>query len=312
MKIVALAGGVGGAKLADGLAAVLPHGNLTVVVNVGDDFDHFGLRICPDLDTVCYTLAGIANPVTGWGRSGDSHIVLKETHRLGGPDWFGLGDLDLATHLERTRRLQMGEPLSKITATFCEIWGVSQSVLPVSDERISTMVQTKSDGELAFQDYFVRRRCEPEVLGFRFAGIEEAKPTPGLIEAISGSDAVVICPSNPWVSIAPILGVMEITEAIMQKPVLAVSPIVNGKVFKGPAAKMYREMGFEPSALSVANHYKAIIRGFIHAHEDTTECAVINQWGIIPYGTDIFMPNRDSRIRLASEILHIVEEIVEA
>src|SRR5512133_2119051 len=216
MKIVALAGGVGGAKLADGLAKVLPPENLTVIVNIGDDFDLFGLRICPDLDTVCYTLAGLANPETGWGRVGETWNVIESAAKLGGPDWFHLGDQDLGTHLERTRRLKAGQTLSQITKDFCKAWGIAQTVLPMSDQPVRTIVETE-EGDLAFQEYFVHRRCEPRVKGFRFEGLAGAEPAPGAREAIQSADAVIICPSNPWVSIDPILRVIK----EIKKPIIA-------------------------------------------------------------------------------------------
>ena len=207
MKIVALAGGVGGAKLVDGLAQVLFPGDLTIIVNTADDFEHLGLYICPDVDTVCYTLAGLANPETGWGRHGETFQALKNIHDLGGPDWFHIGDKDLATHLERTRRLQAGQLLSRITHDFCQAWGVQHTVLPMSDQLIRTMVATVEFGELAFQEYFVHRNCKPKVNGFRFEGVESAQPAPEVLEAIQNADAVVFCPSNPWVSIDPVLAV---------------------------------------------------------------------------------------------------------
>ena len=206
MKTIALAGGVGGAKLADGLAGVLPPEDLTVIVNTGDDFEHLGLYISPDLDTVCYNMAGINNPLTGWGRDDETLQVFTELEALGAPTWFRLGDRDLATHLERTRRLRAGETLSQVTAALCEAWGIQSRVLPMSDQLIPTMVMT-DEGELAFQEYFVARRCEPKVTGFRFENILQAAPAPGVLEAIEAAELVVICPSNPWVSIDPILGV---------------------------------------------------------------------------------------------------------
>src|SRR5512142_2552416 len=207
-SIVAFAGGVGGAKLADGLARCLPPENLTVIVNTGDDFEHWGLKICPDLDTVCYTLAGLANPETGWGRVQETWNAIENAVKLGGPDWFNLGDRDLGTHLERTRRLQEGQRLSQITKEFCKAWGVEHTVLPMSDQPVKTIVETEA-GDLAFQEYFVHRRCEPRVKGFRFEGVEEAEPAPGAREALQAADAILICPSNPWVSIDPILHVFS-------------------------------------------------------------------------------------------------------
>jgi len=171
MKIVALAGGVGGAKLAHGFAQILKPEDLTVIVNTGDDFEHYGLYICPDLDTVCYTLAGLANPDTGWGRINETWNVIQNASKLGGPSWFNLGDQDLGTHLERTRRLKAGDSLSEITKDFCKAWGIEHTVLPMSDQPVRTMVDTE-EGELAFQEYFVHRRCEPRVKGFRFEGVD--------------------------------------------------------------------------------------------------------------------------------------------
>ena len=255
MKVVALAGGVGGAKLAHGLARVLPTDDLTIVVNTGDDFSHLGLQICPDLDTVCYTLAGLASPVTGWGRIDESYKVLENLERLQGPAWFRLGDQDLATHLERTRQLALGEPLSAITRNFCAAWGVPQIVLPMTDDPVATWVDTQEAGWLPFQEYFVHQQCQPRVTRFRFQGAETAKPAPGVINAIRAADWVIFCPSNPWVSIAPILAIELIRECLVGKRAAAVSPIVGGQAIKGPAAKMYQELGIEPSALAVARQY---------------------------------------------------------
>lgn len=262
MKVVALAGGVGGAKLADGLAQVLPPDDFTVIVNTGDDFEHLGLYISPDLDTVCYTLAGLANAETGWGRSGESWQAISNVERLGGPVWFRLGDQDLGTHLERTRLLGEGLPLSVITRRFCELWHVKPCVLPMSDERIPTIVRT-DDGDLAFQEYFVHRRCEPAVKGFEFRGIDDASPAPGVLDALQRADAVVICPSNPWVSIAPILAVPGVRAAINRRATVAVSPIIGGTAVRGPAAKMFAEMGLTPSALAVAEHYRGLVGSFV-------------------------------------------------
>ena len=199
MRIVALAGGVGGAKLVHGLSLVLDPDELTVIVNTGDDFEHLGLSISPDLDTVCYTLAGLANPETGWGRADETWQAITNIKRLGGEDWFKLGDQDLATHLMRTQRMREGQRLSAITRSFCEAWGVRQAVLPMSDAPVRTVVETE-EGNLAFQEYFVHKGCEPRIQGFHFDGIEAAKPAPGVAEALSSAGAVVICPSNPWVS----------------------------------------------------------------------------------------------------------------
>ncbi|MEN6524644.1 MAG: 2-phospho-L-lactate transferase [Anaerolineaceae bacterium] len=303
MKITALAGGVGGAKLADGLARSLSVGELTVIVNIGDDFDYFGLHICPDLDTVCYTLAGLSNPDTGWGRSNESWVVLDNISRLGGPAWFHLGDQDIATHLERTRRLKAGESLTQIVKGFCSAWGIGTNVLPMSDQDVRTIVKTKSLGELEFQDYFVRNHCEPKVTGFRFKGIETAAPAPGVIDAIRQADYIIICPSNPWVSIAPILSVPGIRQEITKKTVVAVSPIIGGQAVKGPAAKMFRELGLEASAMAVAEQYRDFLKGFVLDTMDTSNIETIKQWGIIPLVSDTLMKTIEDRQRLASEIL---------
>lgn len=306
MKIVALAGGVGGAKLADGLAQLLPPENLTIVVNTGDDFEHLGLYISPDLDTVCYTLAGLVNPETGWGRREETFHVLENLQKLGGPDWFHLGDRDLATHIERTRRLREGQPLSQITRDFCRAWGVRQPVLPMSDQPVRTMLDTTEDGELAFQEYFVHRKCEPKVKGFRFAGIEMARPAPGVLEAIEQADAVVVCPSNPWVSIDPILAVAGLQSALAAKLVIAVSPIIGGQTVKGPAAKMYTELGVQPSALAVARHYGKILSGFVL---DRVDANLAQNISIPTWITNILMKNQDDRRSLAQDVLNLIQTL---
>jgi LPPG:FO 2-phospho-L-lactate transferase len=305
MKIVTLAGGVGGAKLADGLAQLLPPENLTIVVNTGDDFEHLGLYISPDLDTVCYTLAGLANPETGWGRREETFHVLENLQELGGPDWFRLGDRDLATHIERTRRLREGQSLSLITRDFCQAWGVRQPVLPMSDQPVRTMVDTE-DGELAFQEYFVHRKCEPKVKGFRFAGIATARPTTGVLEAIEHADGIVVCPSNPWVSIDPILAVAGIRSALAAKLVVAVSPIIGGQTVKGPAAKMYTELGVQPSALAITRHYGKILSGFVL---DRVDAKFAQNISIPTCVTNILMKNQDDRRSLAQDVLNLIQTL---
>jgi LPPG:FO 2-phospho-L-lactate transferase len=300
MKIVALAGGVGGAKLAHGLAQILPPEDLTVIVNTGDDFEHLALTICPDLDTVCYTLAGLANPDTGWGRENETWNTISNIEKLGGPNWFRLGDQDFGTHLERTRRLKDGQPLSQITKDFCKAWGIKQTVLPMTDSSVRTIVDT-DEGELAFQEYFVHRHCEPRVKGFRFDGVEVAEPVNGACEAIESAQAIVICPSNPWVSIDPILRVIPLTTS--RKLVVAVSPIISGKTVKGPAAKMYSELGIEPSALAVAKHYQSLLSGFVL---DNTDKHLSDKIGIRTLVTDTIMNSHADRARLAMDVLHFI------
>lgn len=299
MKITALAGGVGGAKLAHGLSLILPPEDLTVIVNTGDDFEHLGLFISPDLDTVCYTLAGLANPETGWGRMNESWNAFSNIERLGGPAWFRLGDSDLATHLERTRRLKEGRSLSQITKEFCQAWNINLTILPMTDSPVRTMVDTE-DGELAFQEYFVHRRCEPRVKGFRFDGVEVAEPAPGAKEALESADVVILCPSNPWVSIDPILRVVK----QIKKPVVAVSPIIGGEAVKGPAAKMYKELGIEPSALAVAKHYHTILKGFVLDNADKKYIEQVETMQIKTRVTDTIMKNVEDRARLAQDVLH--------
>jgi len=303
MKTVALAGGVGGAKLADGLAQLLPPQDLTVVVNTGDDWEHLGLAISPDLDTVCYTLAGLANPETGWGRAGETFQMLAALRTLGGPDWFGLGDSDLATHLERTRRLKAGASLSQVTSDFCRAWGVAWTVLPMSDQPVHTLVDTVEHGELPFQEYFVLRRCEPRVRGFRFAGLEAAVPAPGVLEALQAAEAVVFCPSNPWVSIDPILALPGVRAALRGRPVVAVSPILGGQTVKGPAAKMYAELGIQPSAAAVARHYADLLSAFVIDQVDADLAGEIGTRAVV---TRTLMKTRADRRRLAQDVLNCI------
>jgi LPPG:FO 2-phospho-L-lactate transferase len=309
MRIVALAGGVGGAKLADGLAQILPPEDLTIVVNTGDDFEHLGLYISPDLDTVCYTLAGLANPKTGWGRKGETFHAMENLQKLGGPDWFQLGDRDLATHIERTRRLQEGQPLSQVTRDFCQVWGIYSIVLPMSDQPIRTFVDTVELGELAFQEYFVHQKCEPRVKGFRFAGVESARPAPGVLEAIEKADAVIICPSNPWVSIDPILAVAGVRSALAAKRIAAVSPIIGGQTVKGPAAKMYAELGIRPSALAVAEHYRGLLSGFVIDMIDSGLENNVQRLNIKTLATNTLMKTQDDRRRLAQDVLNLIQTL---
>lgn len=309
MNFVALAGGVGGAKLADGLAKILPPESLSIVVNTGDDFDHLGLWICPDLDTVCYSLAGLSNPDSGWGRSGDTWNCLAAIQKLGGPHWFRLGDGDIGTHLVRTFRLANGESLSAIVSNFCESWGIRVQVFPMTDERVSTRILTQDGIQLDFQEYFGHLQCQPVVKAILFNGADFAKPAPGVLAAIDAADFILFCPSNPWVSIDPILAIPGICEAITKKKVVAVSPIIGGKTIKGPAAKMYQEFGIAPSALAVARHYDEIIDGFIfditdRGLESDIKCLVRNA-----YMTNTIMLDVDSRKRLAKEVVNFCQNL---
>jgi LPPG:FO 2-phospho-L-lactate transferase len=265
-----------------------------------------GLCICPDVDTICYTLAGLANPTTGWGRQAETFQTLENIHTLGGPDWFQIGDKDLGTHLERTRRLKEGQSLSQITQHFCQVWGVRHLILPMSDQPVHTMVDTLDAGELPFQEYFVHRNCEPKVRGFRFAGIESAQPAPGVLISIKESDAVVFCPSNPWVSIDPILALPGLRPALAMKTILAVSPIIGGQTVKGPAAKMYTELGIIPSALAVARHYADLLSGFII---DIVDQSMAREFSIPVTITQTLMKTNADRYSLAQDVLHLVQSL---
>jgi LPPG:FO 2-phospho-L-lactate transferase len=302
LNVVALAGGVGGAKLADGLAQVLQPEQLTIIVNTGDDFTHLGLRISPDLDTVCYTLAGMANLETGWGRSDETWKVLENLKKLGMPDWFQIGDADFTTHLVRKIWMNEGRPLSQITQDFCKLWAVRVRVLPMSDDIVQTWVNT-NDGDLEFQEYFVHRQCEPSVNSFRFEGVEKSKPAPGVLDAIEKCDVVIICPSNPWVSIDPILSVPGIRKTINNHLVIAVTPIIGGKTIKGPAAKMFSELGISPSALAVAQHYQGLIHSIVIDNSDDKLSQEISMLGIHSFLTNVLMRDRLDRGRLAEKII---------
>jgi len=302
MNIVALAGGVGGAKMADGLARSLGPGELTIIVNTADDSEHFGLHVSPDLDTVCYTLAGMANPKTGWGRRHETWSVLRGVEQLGGPAWFQLGDHDLSTHLERTRRLKQGETLSTIAREFCAAWGVRTTVLPMTDAAVRTIVHSDR-GELSFQRYFVELQCEPRVSGFEFRGAQDAMPAPGAVESLEQADGIVICPSNPWVSIGPILSIAALRSAMEKGKAVAVSPIVGGKAVRGPAAKMYDELGIQPSAVAVARQYREHVSGFVLDRVDRQLDGEIRDMGLRTLVTDTIMRTNGDRRRLAAEVL---------
>jgi LPPG:FO 2-phospho-L-lactate transferase len=272
--VLALSGGIGGAKLALGLYRVLPLGALTVVANTGDDFEHLGLAISPDIDTLLYTLAGLDNPELGWGRRDETWTFMQALGSLGGETWFNLGDGDLATHVERTRRLAAGESLSQVTDDFRRRLGISARLLPMSDDRVSTRLLTAA-GWLDFQDYFVRQRCAPVVREIAFAGAAEARPHPEFLAALSDQNlrAVVICPSNPFISVNPILALPGVREALRscEAPVVAVSPIIGGKAVKGPTAKMMAELGLPVDAAAVAQHYGDILDLYVADQTDADE-----------------------------------------
>ncbi len=309
--IVALAGGVGGARLAVGLAQVLPPRELAIVVNTGDDFEHLGLTICPDLDTVMYTLANVHNPAAGWGRASESWQCFNEIKHLGGPGWFQLGDRDMATHVLRSEALRRGEPLSRITQRLAARLGVKHAIVPMSDTPVHTRVHT-NEGELAFQDYFVRLRCEPRVRRFRFAGARTATPPPALQRLLRSRKvtAVVICPSNPFVSVAPILAVPAIRAWLKARtfPVVAVSPIIGGAAVKGPAAKMMRELGVTPSppsALAIAQHYGAWVDRWVIDTQDAALAGKIERLNKPVLITNTLMTSHARSTALAKQVLRL-------
>ncbi|MBV9248669.1 MAG: 2-phospho-L-lactate transferase [Acetobacteraceae bacterium] len=276
--IVALSGGVGGAKLALGLSRILPPDQLMVVCNTADDFEHLGLSISPDLDTVMYTLAGVANAELGWGRQDETWSFMETLEALGGETWFRLGDRDLAVHLERTRRMRAGEPLTMITKALCRRLGVASRVVPMTDDTVRTRVLT-DDGWISFQEYFVRLRCEPVVRALRFEGAETARPQPDFLAALENPAlaAVVICPSNPFISIEPILALPGVRRALAActAPVIAVSPIIGGRAVKGPTAKMMAELGLTPRSAGVAQRYGDLLDGYVVDLADISEVKAI-------------------------------------
>ena len=307
--IVALAGGVGGAKLARGLAKI-PGADLSVIVNTGDDFDHFGLRICPDIDTVTYTLAGKANPVTGWGLEGDTWNFMAQVSALGGEDWFQLGDRDLAVHVLRTQLLRRGETLTEVTRKIAAQLGVEAAVLPMSDAPVRTRVETAA-GVLDFQDYFVRRRCDIAVTGLRFDGAVQAGPTAPVVHALDAAHMIVFCPSNPFVSIDPILAVAGIRDRLAATgvPRVAVSPIIAGKAVKGPAAKMMAELGYQVSSLTVARKYRGLIDGMVIDVADAGLADEIEALGIAVKTTRTLMLTPEDSAALAFETTAFARQI---
>lgn len=311
LRVVALAGGVGGAKMAHGLAQVLPAEHLTVIANVGDDFELYGLTICPDLDTVMYTLAGMANDETGWGIRGDTFQCLDRLAALDAHAWFRLGDRDLATHLARTRWLWEVASLTEATRRLCAACGVVQQLLPATDDMLRTIVETDA-GDLEFQDYFVRRKCEPVVRGFHFRGLDAALPTREALAALEAADCVIVCPSNPFVSIAPILALPGVRERVAAKPSAAVTPIIGGAAVKGPAAKMMRELGREPSAREAAREYAGVVRGFLLDALDSNQTAAIEALGMRVQLADTLMRDSDQRRALALEALRLAVDCATA
>ncbi len=302
--IVALAGGVGGAKLASGLAACLGPGELTVIVNTADDFDLYGLRICPDLDTVMYTLAGVANPATGWGVIGDEFTTLDMIGRYGRDPWFRLGDKDFATHILRTEGLRAGLPLSTVIRQLAEGLGVEVRILPMSDDQVATVISTP-DGDLEFQEYFVRRHHEPVVTGVHFRGVKQATPSPTVLSTLESAELIVVCPSNPLVSVAPILAVPGVRAALgaAEAPKVAVSPIVGGSALRGPADRMLESLGYEVSPVGVARLYEGLLDGFVMDRLDEALASEVGSLGFEVLATNTVMQDQPDREALADEVL---------
>jgi LPPG:FO 2-phospho-L-lactate transferase len=304
--VIALCGGVGGAKLAHGLTQVLAPGELTVAVNTGDDFVHLGLHVSPDIDTVLYTLAGLSDRERGWGLAGETWGFMAALKRLGGEDWFNLGDHDLAMHVERTRRLTTGATLSQATAELAAALGVKHSIAPMSDDPVRTFVETE-DGPLAFQHYFVRERCAPAAKAIRFEGASAARPSPALSAALARDDlrAILICPSNPYLSIDPILATPGVRAALLGSgaPCVAVSPIVGGEAIKGPAAKLMRELGAQPGSGAVAAHYRGLADALVLDETDRAEASQVEAQGLAAFVTPTVMRSDADRIQLARDCL---------
>ena len=305
-----LSGGVGGAKLALGLSKVLCPDQLTIVTNTGDDFEHLGFSICPDLDTVLYTLADWNNKELGWGQAGESWQFLQALVRLGGEDWFRLGDRDLATHVVRTGLLQSGLTLSEVIRHLCAKMGIDHPVVPMTDDPVRTRVQLKAGGKLSFQHYFVRDRCEPVVSGFEFTGIEQAVPSPGFLNALNDNlSALLIAPSNPFVSVDPILSLPGVVERIsaLGIPVIVVSNIVGGEALKGPAAKMMQELGMPMTATAVAAHYASrydgLVTGFVLDERDALLAPEISALGLETRVAQSVMVTLQDRIDLAETVV---------
>ena len=304
MQVTLIAGGVGGARMALTLQEALPPGDLTVIGNVGDDCEHWGLSISPDLDTVLYTLTGRIDPVNGWGVAGDTRNLMDTAIELGEDDWFILGDKDLALHVARTRRLRAGEVLSSITADVARRWGCATRLLPATDDRLRTWIATDA-AEIPFQEWLVRRRAADAVAGVRFEGIERATPAPGVLEAIATADRIVLAPSNPFVSLDPILGVEGIRDAVIRRrdAVVAVSPVIGGKAVKGPLVEMLASMGHRPDAIGVARYLQPLAGTYVLDAEDAGLAGDLAALAMRPLVVPTLMKDPAVRTGLAAAVL---------
>jgi len=306
-RLALFVGGVGGARLAFGMAQLLPPERLTIIVNVGDDLWHLGLRVCPDSDTVMYTLAGVVDPVNGWGQAGETTHMLDSLRRFdpdGGDTWFKLGDKDLAIHLRRTQMLKHGVRLTDVTAALCRGLAMNHPLLPVTDEDVPTLVETEEYGELAFQEYFVRHRWQPIVRRLAYDNADRASVTPEVASAIDGADVILFAPSNPWLSVAPMLAIGDLRQRILRRdvPRVAMTPIIGGAAVKGPAAKLMGELGYPVTAQAVAEYYGDVLNGFVDDVKNTpfdTSLSVLR--------TDTLMSDDVARVRVAGEVLAWLE-----
>jgi LPPG:FO 2-phospho-L-lactate transferase len=305
-KVVTLVGGVGGAKLAHGLAQILEPEQLTIIVNTGDDFWHYGLRICPDLDTVTYTLAGLVDKTNGWGIGGDTRNTLGALQRLGVDTWFGLGDQDMATHLVRTEMLRAGDSLTQVTRHLTNNLGIKYTILPMTDSPIATMIDTVEHGELDFQVYFVKMRWQPTVKSLRLKGIETAGMSAEVQQAIAEADVILFGPSNPWLSIMPILSVPGLKQALLNRdvPRVAITPIIQGAAIKGPASKLMAELNYESSAKSIVTYYGEVLNGFVYDERD----ADLDMSMTRSVAFDTMMRSDADRAVLARKVLDWIEK----
>ncbi|WP_137113788.1 2-phospho-L-lactate transferase [Mesorhizobium sp. GR13] len=311
-EVIAFSGGVGGAKLSKGLSEVLDAKDITIVVNTGDDFDHLGLRICPDIDSTLYALAGLDDPVRGWGRRDETWTFMSALKQLNAPGWFNLGDGDLATHVERSWRLHEGQSVSDVTRHLARSLGISADIIPMTDDTVRTRVRT-SDGWIDFQSYFVGMRCEPVIEAIEFQGAADARPHPDALAALRGEAlrAAIICPSNPLLSIDPILAMPEMRQALFacRAPRIAVSPIIAGKAVKGPAAKIMAELGMVPSASAVAQYYEGLIDIFVLDEADADAKLPTGMQRVV---ASTLMQDAEDKRRLARIVLAAAADLARA
>jgi LPPG:FO 2-phospho-L-lactate transferase len=308
--IAALAGGVGSARFLAGLLEVVDPADVVIVGNTGDDDWFHGLRVCPDLDSVTYALAGANNPETGWGLAGETFTTLRALERYGVPTWFNIGDQDFATHLYRTERLRAGDPLSAITADIAQAWGLRCRLIPMTDGTVATRVLAALPGgnvELALEEWFVRERCEPPVVAVRYEGADEATPAPGVLEALRDADAIVICPANPILSIAPILAVRGIRDAVAAHArVVGISNLIAGAAVRGPADRLLADLGIEASCVGVARGYRDLCAAFVIDDQDAARASEVEALGVRAVVTDTLMKDLDVATALARETLAAV------